>query len=350
MQIQHSLRCAAIVAASLCAGPGQCVAATLAWQPESGVIDAVTAHALVDSLIEDVETQALRPRMQAEYDAAKARLLALVGTPAPSLERATIYDAARAMLSTLDTDGHTLLWSKQQASTWDASTHPEAAAQVSAVRTVDAPGGRSVLVIRPPRTTFHDTPSTRVYTEALVAQVNRKLAGPSAPCGLVIDLGEQAGGSAWPVIPALSPLITSDNAARLVDRDGRRRPLIPKGAPEWAFGGTLPTSDLLRFAGRRFAVILTAQTASAGELVAVALRGEPAVRTFGRPTYGLTTANLPTSLPDGATVLLTISRFAYGDGPALRGPLVPDVAAGKAATPDDVLAEAAAWAAQACMK
>jgi C-terminal processing protease CtpA/Prc len=74
------------------------------------------------------------------------------------------------------------------------------------------------------------------------------------------------------------------------------------------------------------------------------------VQTFGRPTYGLTTGNVMTALPDGATVLLTTTRFAFGTGKPLRGPLVPDVEADKGTTPAATLEQAAAWAAGACSR
>ena len=336
------------LAVALCLKLGPCGAAMPEWVPESGEIDRATARALVDTLVNDVEAQALRPRVQAEYDAAKARLVALLEAPAPTLDRHTLYGAARSMLSTLDTDGHTMLWSKQQTSTWTSFTSPKSAGQAAVAHTMPAPDGSAVLVLRPPQTTFMDTPSTRLYVEALTAQVNRTLETSPAPCALVVDLSDQAGGNAWPALAALASLLTPANTAELVDRDGQRRPLVSRGSPEYFFGGALPPSDLARFAGRPFAVILTGQTVSAGEMLAIALRGEPAVRTFGRPTGGATTGNVPTALPDGATVLLTTSRYAWGNGRPLRGPLLPDVQADTNATPAATLAQAAEWAAGAC--
>ena len=153
---------------------------------------------------------------------------------------------------------------------------------------------------------------------------------------------------AWPAIAALAPLITSANAARFVDRDGVRSPLVAPGDVERAAGGPLPSSDLARFAGHAFAVVLAPQTASAGEMVALALRGEPGARTFGQKTYGATTANVLVPLPDGATVLLTTSRYALGDAPPLRGPVVPDFPAASRDSPDATLRQAVSWVARTC--
>jgi hypothetical protein len=341
------LRRAVELTIALCLQCAAARAATPDWVPETGALDRETARSLARALIEDVETRALRPRIPAEYEAAKERLVALVNSPAPNEPRAAVYGAAREMLSTLDTDGHTLLWSNEQTSTWQNATRPESAGDLSTVRTIPMPGKPPVLVLRPAQATFMDAPSARTYALEMIDQIHRRIVADD-PCGIVVDLGAQQGGAAWPVIAALAPLITSANAARLVDRDGARSPIVLPGAVEWATGAALPRNDLVRFAGRPLAIVLTAQTASAGEMVAVILRGESGARTFGLPTYGATTSNVPTALPDGATVLLTTSRYAYGKELALRGPLVPDVPAVKGEAPEATLLRAATWAAQTC--
>jgi len=315
--------------------------------PEQGDLERATAQALVQALITDVETKALPPRVPAEYDAAKARLVALVDAPSPVESRAAVYAAAREMLSTLDTDGHTLLWSREQMSAWQNATTPQSGSDASAVRSVTAADGRAVLVLRPPQTTFLDVLSTRTYAVGMLDRIRRVIA-TDAPCAVVIDLSDQVGGNAWPAIAVLAPLITTENVAHFVDRDGVRTPVVAAGSTEWATGGPLPSNDLKRFAGHAMAIVLTPQTASAGEMVAIALRGEPKARTFGQKTYGATTGNVVTALPDGATLLLTTSRYAIGDGPPLRGPLLPDVPAQVGDSSDATLRQAVSWAARDC--
>jgi hypothetical protein len=323
-------------------------AATLDWQPETGDIDRATARALVQSLTEKVESRALRPRDQAEYDAAKSRLLELVTTPSTRLERARVYAAANAMLATLDTDGHTQLWSKQLASSWFGATTPEAARDSATTRIIATPGG-PVLVVRPPQTTFTDSELARQYAQALIDGVDRAIADAS-PCALVVDLGDQKGGNAWPPIYAFAPLFTAANTARFVDREGRRAPIVADGTAYAASLGKLPYNELTRFAGHPFAVVMTPQTASAGEMLAIALRGEPGVRWFGQPSAGATTSNTIEPMPDGATMLLTVARYGFGTEPPLRGKLMPDVPAAAGEVPEATLARAAAWAAQSCRK
>jgi hypothetical protein len=58
-------------------------------------------------------------------------------------------------------------------------------------------------------------------------------------------------------------------------------------------------------------------------MLLMALMGEERVRTFGQTSYGMSTANATYPLPDGATLVLTQSRYALGNGPVFRGGIPP---------------------------
>jgi C-terminal processing protease CtpA/Prc len=101
------------------------------------------------------------------------------------------------------------------------------------------------------------------------------------------------------------------------------------------------------------AVLTSAQTASSGEAVDVAFRGRPNTRTFGRPTFGVSTANTTVQLSDSSMLLLTTARFADRLGNFYGYPLPPDerVEAERNADPgqDATVAAAAGWlATQPC--
>ena len=81
-----------------------------------------------------------------------------------------------------------------------------------------------------------------------------------------------------------------------------------------------------------------------GEMVAFALAGEPTARSFGRPSYGMTTANVVVSLADGATALISKSRYAMEGAPAVRGPLKPDFPAELSESVEQSVQRAAQWA------
>src|SRR5205823_15053421 len=93
------------------------------------------------------------------------------------------------------------------------------------------------------------------------------------------------------------------------------------------------------------AVLVGERTASAGEMLLVALMGEERVQTFGRTSYGQSTANMTYRLADGSRLVLTEQRYALGDAPVYHGdiPAMHPAAAGE--TWDASVRTAAEWAA-----
>jgi len=233
----------------------------------------------------------------------------------------------------------------QHTESWEQSTHGSDAGRAGVARIVRA-GGSDVLVLRPPQTTFVDALSAHDYAVRLAAGIEAAQSNAKA-CALVVDLGDQKGGNAWPAMTVLGALHTIDNRARVEDRTGERAELVSSELVAMYRDkyGPLPASPLTRFARSGFAVVMEPETASAGELEAMLLAGEPGVRTFGRHSYGATTSNMAVPLPDGAMVLLTVFRFAKDGEPAIHGPLQPDFPADAAETPEQSVQRAATWAA-----
>jgi len=166
-------------------------------------------------------------------------------------------------------------------------------------------------------------------------------------CALVVDLGEQTGGNAWPPFIAMYPLFGDANKARWVDRDGKRTPFVNRARLEemnQAYAGGR-ASPLSRFAAGPLAVVVSERTASAGEMLLVALLGEERVQTFGRASYGMSTANATYPLADGSSLVLTESRYALGDGPVYQGGIPSMHAAAKGEPLDASVKAAAEWAA-----
>lgn len=309
-----------------------------AAQSERGMLDAVTARALVDELTELVESQSLGPRDPAEYELAKRRLHERLKPEGARVDRKGLYTTARALLGTLDTDGHSLLLSRQQMQTWGSSTQPAAASRAAVASVLNTNAG-AVLVVRPPQATFTDLKPTLEYARLLRQQIAGEMAR-KPPCALVVNLTDQRGGNAWPVLAAFSGLFTDKNLAKTVDRNGVRKPVVDVGYLDKI--SPQAESALQVFAGQPFAVVMGPRTASSGEMLAVALRGEPAARWFGRPSFGATTINKNPMLADGAILLLTYARYALGDADAIRGKLLPDVAA-DSDDPEAAVSMAASW-------
>lgn len=315
---------------------------------ESGRMSRKDATDLAVQLIELVDTRALGPRDVQEQTSARAALLQeVMRGDGPDVDRVAVYAAARRYLSTVDSDGHTLLWSRQFADEWEHKTSPADVEQPDVARVVKA-GDANVLVLRPPQATFQDNGTAHDYAVRLTSSIVE--AQRKAPaCALVVDLDGQQGGNAWPPIALLGAVVTPQNRARFEGRNGQRTAVLPMEGYGYAWErglvGPLPDNPLARFSGTPIGVVMGPMTASAGEMLAVILAGESTTRSFGRPSYGMTTANYTTAMPDGAELLLTTSRYAIEGSPAIRGKLVPDVPAEASETPEQSVQRAAAWAA-----
>ena len=313
---------------------------------ESGRMSRKDAWELATQVVWYADNLALPPRDATDYASAKDELLLAVAPgEGDDLDRATVYTAARRLLATIDSDGHTQLWPRWYAQSSAQETHAADAARADVARVVRVDND-DVLVLRPPQATFMDVPTMRDYALHLNASVVGAMRGSRA-CALVVDLSDQKGGNAWPPLALLGVLVTPANRARYEDRAGRRTVVVP--AIEYAsyLGqvGPLPSNPLTIFAGTPPAVVMAPMTASSGEMLAIVLAGEPGARTFGQASHGETTANNVLSLADGATMLLTVSRYAMEGGPVIRGRLQPDFPAASAETPEQSIRRAATWAA-----
>ena len=72
------------------------------------------------------------------------------------------------------------------------------------------------------------------------------------------------------------------------------------------------------------AVLTDNRTASSGEAIVIAFRKRPLTRSFGTPTYGVSTANRGFVLSDSATIYLTVSTMADRNGNQYGYKINPD--------------------------
>jgi hypothetical protein len=301
------------------------------------------ARAVTDQAIGLVESKGLYPRRQEDYAQAKRELLAAVDGKSTEVDRADLYARIRGLIGTLDTDGHSFLV-PPVAPGQPLLPMPDRlpAAPFQIVKTSHG----TVLRWVPPATTF-GTPETeaayvkRVYDDAAA------LPGAGQACALVVDLSEQTGGNAWPPFIAMYPLFGGANKARWVERDGNMIPVVSRAGLE-AKAATIVgdrANPLASFATGPLAVLVGTGTASAGEMLLMALMGEERVRTFGQTSYGMSTANATYPLKDGSTLVLTQARYALGNGPVYRGGIPPMQPAPKGEPVEASLRTAAEWVA-----
>jgi hypothetical protein len=304
------------------------------------------ADELIARTLTLVETTGLPPVDPEKYRASKEALRMDWRDDAEAVPRKEVYARLQALLNTLDADGHAMLWPKNVADAYSAKSGGEAVKSKLVAELIDAAQGK-VLRFVPPQMTANADASRAAY----VRNVLQGLADskPNTACALIVDLTEQKGGNATPPLIVLQPLLTEHNNAKLVGRDGQRKPAITIPLLNYRARGIGVASldnPLAQFAGKPIAVITSGNTVSAGEMLAVVLLGEGRrVRTFGWETAGKTTANVTHPMPDGASLLLSVSRYAIGEGDTIRGRIRPMQAAAPDGTLDDVLRAAAQWAA-----
>lgn len=168
----------------------------------------------------------------------------------------------------------------------------------------------------------------------------------SAQCGWIVDLRGNSGGNMWPMLWGLDPLLGPSPFGYFVTQTNR----VPWARTADGIMGArevnpdFPPAYALTHAERPLALLLDGQTASSGEMVALALIGRADVRSFGEPSGGYTTANVTERLSDGALLVVTVSKVADRREREADGPIVPDENVGA------VEAEAAAqhWLTQRC--
>ena len=166
---------------------------------------------------------------------------------------------------------------------------------------------------------------------AYARAAHAKLKAVDSPeiCRWVVDLRRNNGGNLWPMLAAIGPILGNGFAGRFITASDSREWGYDKGAiwfgDEWHRGVNAdPESYALYNEYPLVAVLTSGQTASAGEAAAVAFRGRPDARSFGRPTYGVSTSNSTIELSDSSMLVLTSARYGDRLGRLYGSKLQPD--------------------------
>ncbi len=302
---------------------------------------------LVNKTIALVEKDGLPPSSTVNYAEAKRVLLSEFDSDAPVLERNRVYADLQNLLGTLDADGHSNLFSASQTSMLGGMASTQTALSQPLVQNVKTEHG-AVLRLIPPQVADTTEKGQKEYVSGILKNLSSNTDVASA-CALVIDLTEQKGGNAWPPLILMHPLFSDGNLSRFVKRDDARIPmfsthLLHNLAEQNSSGQANP---LQRFAAQDIAIITGPDTSSAGEMLTMALLGEGArVRSFGWKTKGFMTANRAFPMPDGALLVLSVSRYALGNQAAVRGGISPIEPAAPDESLERLTQRASTWAAE----
>ncbi|MFI6107568.1 S41 family peptidase [Streptomyces sp. NPDC051310] len=147
----------------------------------------------------------------------------------------------------------------------------------------------------------------------------------SRPCGWVIDLRDNTGGSMWPMLAVAGPILGDGKVGMSLDADGKKSAwVIINGSPHNESSPDYGDSPAVANPQAPVAVLTGMSTASAGEAVVVAFRGRPDTRFFGKQTNGIPTGNTDHRLSDGGLLVLTEAQSADRTGRTYDAPIAPD--------------------------
>jgi carboxyl-terminal processing protease len=162
--------------------------------------------------------------------------------------------------------------------------------------------------------------------------------------GWIVDLRNNMGGNMAPMVCGLGPLFDAGTLGQLIDIDGKARHWYYRDG-RYGWDETvemLPPRPVTLKKHLPIAVLWGPGTGSSGECVAISFIGNSGTRSFGAPTWGLTTGNDEFDLPDGAKIFLASTVMADRHGHAFHGPVPPDqVVQQEANRKDDAVLKAA---------
>lgn len=144
--------------------------------------------------------------------------------------------------------------------------------------------------------------------------------------GWIVDLRQNTGGNMGPMICGLGPLLQPGVLGTLTDVNGAvERWYYRGGEYGWDDQAAMlvPNPVVLR-SPPPIAVLTSSQTGSSGECTTISFVGNPRTRSFGQPTWGLTTGNGQFALSDGAQMFLASTSMGDRNGKLFHGAIVPD--------------------------
>lgn len=157
-----------------------------------------------------------------------------------------------------------------------------------------------------------------------------------ARCGWVVDLRGNTGGSMWPMLAAVAPLLDAEVVGYMLDSQGGVLPwrvthqgVLLAEEVKQPFGDdqmALRQKLLADNRNQQIAVLMDANTASSAEAVAMAFKGQDGVTFFGDKSSGFTTGISQVELSDGSLVRLSIAHFADRNQQVYSTGLEPDLA------------------------
>ena len=173
---------------------------------------------------------------------------------------------------------------------------------------------------------------TQAEGERFAENIQRDIARQDVPGlkGWIIDLTTNSGGNMYPMVAGLGPILGPGIHGYFLSPDGVE---TPWGYTENGSYAGSQTNIILRVRSSytvldpdlKIAVITDGRTASSGEATAISFLGRPNTLFIGRPTCGLSTANVAYELSNGGQFILTVATMADRNKTPFGNQIIPDI-------------------------
>ncbi|UHG94744.1 S41 family peptidase [Spirosoma oryzicola] len=160
--------------------------------------------------------------------------------------------------------------------------------------------------------------------------------------GWIVDLRGNTGGNMWPMVAGVGPLLGDDVCGYFIDPDGNASAWSYQRGSAYLNQAELTKVELaysIRKPTAKVAVLTDQATASSGEAIAIAFKGRPNTRSFGKATCGLSTANVTNRLSDGGLLNLAQLNMANRTKQAYGSSIQVD----EVTTAETVISKAMTW-------
>jgi Peptidase family S41 len=269
----------------------------------------------------------------------KESALAIAG---PASDYSECHLAVEYILESLG-DHHSFFMTPSEVAAWQNDTTTNANLHFAESRIVNECGYVSV-----PPFNGGNPNLMAAYSDTLQACLKRL--DDAKVKGWIIDLRENTGGNMAPMITGLGPLFDSEKLGSLIDINNHIESwFYTEGKYKWENEIVMNVSNPVGLGTQRpIAVLIGSHTGSSGEAVLISFIGNKKTRSFGQPTWGLTSGNGSFDLRDGARMMLASTIMSDRAGKRYRGPIEPDqkIESDGNSFDDPVLSAAVRWIAE----
>jgi len=146
--------------------------------------------------------------------------------------------------------------------------------------------------------------------------------------GWILDLRENTGGSCWPMLTGLGPLLGNGICGYFIDNNQKKSSWFYQDGESG-----IDTTTGIKVSKQPYkllnelnpiAVLTGYRTLSTGEVVVTAFHNKRNARSFGENTGGLSTGNAFFKLSDGSIIVLTTCIYADREGNIFGKSIAPD--------------------------